>query len=115
MIKVKGAAAWLAALSLCCAAALLLGAFVPHLPQKPARFALRPVKEQAAPTPPDSLWINRATREELMQLKGMGPKLAEQVIARREQQPFYFPEDIATVPGIGEKRLKEWMPYLMQP
>ena len=115
MKKGKGAAAWLAALSLCCAAVLLAGAFVRHLPQKPARLALRPVKERAAPTPPAGLWINRATKEELMRLKGMGPKLADRVIAHREQQPFYFPEDIAAVPGIGDKRLKEWMPYLIQP
>lgn len=115
MRKIQGAAAWLTALSLCCAAVLLAGALARRVPPEPTRLPLRTVQQLPAPTPPASLWINRATKEELMQLRGMGPKLADQVIAQREQQPFYFPEDIATVPGIGEKRLKEWMPYLVQP
>lgn len=115
MKKYRGAAAWLTALSVCCFAVLLAGAVIHNLPPKAARVALHPVREQAVPTPPASLWLNRATKEELMQLKGMGPKLAEQVIARRDEQPFFFPEDLAAVPGIGEKRIKEWMPYLMQP
>lgn len=49
--------------------------------------------------------INRATKDELCALKGVGPKLAEQIIAFREQKgPFLTPADLEKVPGIGKKK-----------
>ncbi|MBO7414810.1 MAG: helix-hairpin-helix domain-containing protein [Fibrobacter sp.] len=49
--------------------------------------------------------INTASAEELCALKGVGPKLAEKIIAFREASgPFRTPEDLQKVPGIGKKK-----------
>ena len=48
--------------------------------------------------------VNAASVEELIQLKGIGPKKAEMIINFRETNgPFQKPEDIIKVPGIGPK------------
>ncbi len=48
--------------------------------------------------------INRATAEEIAQLKGIGPSYAERIIAYRETNgPFKSPEEITKVKGIGTK------------
>ncbi|WP_290744098.1 ComEA family DNA-binding protein [Fibrobacter sp. UBA4309] len=49
--------------------------------------------------------INAAGIDELCALKGVGPKLAEKIIAFREQNgPFLGPGDLEKVPGIGKKK-----------
>lgn len=49
--------------------------------------------------------INQAGVDELCALKGVGPKLAGQIIAFREQNgPFLTPSDLEKVPGIGKKK-----------
>ncbi len=52
--------------------------------------------------------LNSATREELETLPGVGPKLAERIIAARKQQPFASLEDVNRVQGVGEKVLERW-------
>ena len=48
--------------------------------------------------------INKASVEELTQLKMIGPKCAEQIVAFRDKNgPFEKPEDIVKVKGIGPK------------
>ena len=47
--------------------------------------------------------INTATAEQLTQLKGIGPKTAEKIIAYRSQNPFKKIEELTQVSGIGEK------------
>ena len=48
--------------------------------------------------------INTATVDELIQLKRIGPNLAERIIAYREENgPFMKTEDILNVRGIGMK------------
>lgn len=52
--------------------------------------------------------INKATAEELRNLPGIGPALAESIMAAR---PFASVEELARVPNIGQKRLaavRDW-------
>ena len=53
------------------------------------------------------LHINTATADELCALKGVGPKLAEKIIAFREAHgPFTGGASLQKVPGIGKKKLE---------
>jgi len=52
--------------------------------------------------------INTATAEELMQLNGVGPKYAAEIIAYRERYgPFEAPEELMQVSGIGQKTFEK--------
>jgi competence protein ComEA len=52
--------------------------------------------------------INTATADELMQLNGVGPKYAAEIIAYRETfGPFKMPEDLMQVKGIGQKTFEK--------
>lgn len=72
-----------------------------------------------SPSPPKSLAqkpsipsgsrvnLNAATGPELETLPGVGPKLAQQIIQAREQQPFTSLSDLDRVPGVGPERLEK--------
>lgn len=48
--------------------------------------------------------INKASAEELIQLKGIGPSHAAKIVEFRQKNgPFKIPEDLIQVPGIGRK------------
>lgn len=48
--------------------------------------------------------INKATVDELTQLKNIGPGYAQRIVEYREQNgPFEKPEDLLKVKGIGQK------------
>jgi competence protein ComEA len=52
--------------------------------------------------------INTATAEELVQLNGIGPKYAANIIEYRETWgAFKTPEDLMHVPGIGPKTFEK--------
>ena len=52
--------------------------------------------------------INKASVEELTQLKFIGPEFAERIVQyRAEHGPFERAEDILNVKGIGPKALEE--------
>lgn len=57
--------------------------------------------------------INQATQKELMALPGIGPALAQRIVAyRQENGPFTEISEIKEVSGIGEKRyerIKAWI------
>lgn len=48
--------------------------------------------------------INTATKDELQNLPGIGPALAEKIIEYRQNRKFSNIDDIKKVSGIGEKR-----------
>ncbi|MDR2527703.1 MAG: helix-hairpin-helix domain-containing protein [Synergistaceae bacterium] len=51
--------------------------------------------------------VNRASKEELVSLRGIGPVLAESILEyRRKNGPFRGVEDLLRIRGIGEKRLE---------
>ena len=61
--------------------------------------------------PSDNLLdINTASKEELQSIKGIGPILAERIIARR---PYKIVEDLLKVKGIGLKKLEKIRPYVV--
>lgn len=48
--------------------------------------------------------INKATEEELVEIKHIGPALARRIITYRDKYgPFKKTEDIKSIKGIGEK------------
>lgn len=50
--------------------------------------------------------VNRASAQELQELPGIGPALAERILESRKMEgPFRVPEDLLRVKGIGEAKL----------
>jgi competence protein ComEA len=57
--------------------------------------------------------VNSATWVEWMQLPEIGETLARQIVADREARgPFFSPEDVARVRGIGPATMENIRPYL---
>ena len=79
---------------------------VPKEPQKKGKKSKKTKKVVKLP-----LHINTANAEELCALNGVGPKLAEKIIAYREQKgPIKNAADLKKVPGIGAKKLETILP-----
>jgi len=49
--------------------------------------------------------INTATSEQLVELKGVGDKTAQNIIEYREKKKFETVDELINVKGIGEKTL----------
>jgi competence ComEA-like helix-hairpin-helix protein len=57
--------------------------------------------------------VNRASAGDLALLPGIGPSLAQRIVAYRDQHgPFPAPEALLAVRGIGQKTLQKLMPFL---
>lgn len=78
---------------------------------------------ESGPLSIKSLWIlgrpipvNQATAEDFDRIPGIGPGLAQRIVAYREQQgPFPDLESLMEVKGIKEKTLGKIRPYLTAP
>ena len=80
-------------------------------------------REQTAPpvhaVDAQALWkaeridINSATAQQLEELPGIGPALAEAIVQYREEHgPFESVEALDDVPGIGPAKLEAARPYI---
>ncbi len=66
--------------------------------------------------PNGSIDPNTASAEAFWVIPGIGEKTAAAILAERELNgPFYFPEDLLAVKGIGKKKLESVRPYLCFP
>ena len=63
-----------------------------------------------APSPQSLLDLNTASKKELQSIKGIGPVLAERIIAGR---PYRTVDDLLKVKGIGQKKLENIRPYFV--
>ncbi len=62
--------------------------------------------EAPPPAPPEELELNAATAEELTTIPGVGPELAERIIAARDARGgFSAIEDLLEVRGVGQALL----------
>ena len=53
-----------------------------------------------------SVSVNAAGKEELTELYGVGETIAEMILAERQKNgPYYYPEDLEAVRGIGPATL----------
>ena|GEM_PF-1753258 len=84
----------------------------PRPPERAARVDLQAIQPRTGASPTRSpssragpLNLNTANAETLQALPGIGPALAERIVAYRlEHGPFQTVQDLLQVPGIGPKR-----------
>lgn len=57
--------------------------------------------------------INTASLEQLQRIPGIGPAMAERILAaRQESHGFHSVDDLRSVRGIGEKKLARMVPFV---
>jgi len=80
--------------------------------QRSEKRELQEIQRQVkkAKSPQGLLNLNTATEKELQSIKGIGPVLAERIIAGR---PYKTVDDLLKVKGIGPKRLENIRPYFL--
>ena len=94
-------------------ASLLRGRGGPSLPAVSAPVPSAP-PEAASAWEDGRLRLNAAAAEELDALPGIGPVLAERIVALREERGgFSRAEELLDVDGIGAATLEEIAPYLI--
>lgn len=91
---------------------------VQDAPPSPVKVAA--VRASARPAPPPRravtfpLDINKARLEDLMELPGIGEKLAQRMVEyRKSQGGFRSVDELRKVRGIGEKRMERLRPLVM--
>ena len=80
----------------------------------PAEMTRAPLDRAVlAPAQNAALDLNAATADQLEELPGIGPVLAERIVQWREENgPFIRPEDIMDVPGVGQAKFAAAAPYI---
>lgn len=87
--------------------------WIPAVTETPLPVPTPPAAE--APVPPSlaRININTATAAELEILPGVGPTLAQRIVAYREAHgPFASVDDLLAVKGIGPAKLEQLRPYV---
>ena len=110
---VRGMLAWL----LLAACVILAGWAVldGYEPAKRTHYAASGIGADIRPIPVQTgaLAVNTADAATLDELPGIGPATAEAILAERELNgPFFYPEDLMQVYGIGEKKLEAFRDML---
>ncbi len=59
--------------------------------------------------------INTASAQRLEELPGIGPAMAQRIVAERSVRKFSSVEDLERVKGIGPKKLEKIRPYVTAP
>ncbi|MBQ6117076.1 MAG: helix-hairpin-helix domain-containing protein [Oscillospiraceae bacterium] len=101
---------------LCATFAFVLLVLILHLnsrgAEKQGGYTVRTQQEQEAQQP-DPIDLNTADEEALQRLPGIGPALAERIVADRAANgPFASVEELTRVSGIGEKTVEDIRPYV---
>lgn len=74
----------------------------------------QPARSRQKGPPDQPIDINRAGIEDLQRLPGIGPVLAERIVAEREENgPFRSLEELRRVRGIGPRTLEKLRPYVV--
>ena len=82
-------------------------------PDSLAPKSMRTAPAKGSTLPPGSIAINLATKEQLMQLPGVGPSTAERIIEyRTKRTKFRALDELMNVKTIGESRFARMKPYL---
>ena len=75
---------------------------------------MQPLRSGPKTLPADPIDLNTASREQLMMLPGIGPALAEKILADRvERGPFQTVDELTRIRGIKGKMLEKLLPYVM--
>lgn len=105
-LAVRSALGWLLlAACLVLAGAAVLGGYHPVARTSYAASGRR-TEIQPVPVQQGSISVNLADEKTLDELPGIGPKIAKAIVEERLLHgPFFYPEDLMQVRGIGEKKL----------
>jgi competence protein ComEA len=60
----------------------------------------------------DQVDLNTATQEQLQTLPGIGPAIAQRIIAYRTEHPFQNVEEVQQVKGVGPKIYEQIKPLI---
>lgn len=104
-------------------AALIIGGIITYIDSRNSdAIPDFDVQKSAVPLPDTSVQtahkgpmdINRATVQELQQLPGIGPQIAQRIVDHRNLHgPFATAESLTAVRGIGEKTLERIKPHIV--